>query len=385
MKKVLLYFILLMAIVLAVTVAYVSISGLLTVFSGAGVIGLIFFSAIEISKIVATSAIHTYGKKIGWVYNALLSLGIIIAMGITSMGVYGFLSSGYEKNSAKSDNVTRKITLIDDQIKLKEKSRESVNTQLLQTQNSITQLRTALGNNTQSRVDRKGNVITTSSAANRKAFESQLKLATESEQRLSKDLSVIDSTINVLSEEKLTIESEEATTNELGPLKYLSEITGSSMDNVMKWFILLLIFIGDPMAILMIIIFNKIINEESSEGTTEGLNEVVTEGVNDAVIDTVNDAVTDAVIEEPVQELIEEEPMVEELIQETEEEPIIESDEEKKSPERVIRVEDLPERSNRGFSVNIPERKQSNLVERIGSNKEIRDENPNTVFFKRRK
>lgn len=374
-----------MAIVLAVTVAYVSISGLLTVFSGAGVIGLIFFSAIEISKIVATSAIHTYGKKIGWVYNALLSLGIIIAMGITSMGVYGFLSSGYEKNSAKSDNVTRKITLIDDQIKLKEKSRESVNTQLLQTQNSITQLRTALGNNTQSRVDRKGNVITTSSAANRKAFESQLKLATESEQRLSKDLSVIDSTINVLSEEKLTIESEEATTNELGPLKYLSEITGSSMDNVMKWFILLLIFIGDPMAILMIIIFNKIINEESSEGTTEGLNEVVTEGVNDAVIDTVNDAVTDAVIEEPVQELIEEEPMVEELIQETEEEPIIESDEEKKSPERVIRVEDLPERSNRGFSVNIPERKQSNLVERIGSNKEIRDENPNTVFFKRRK
>jgi len=377
MKKVLLYFILLMAIVLAVTVAYVSISGLLTVFSGAGVIGLIFFSAIEISKIVATSAIHTYGKKIGWVYNALLSLGIIIAMGITSMGVYGFLSSGYEKNSAKSDNVTRKITLIDDQIKLKEKSRESVNTQLLQTQNSITQLRTALGNNTQSRVDRKGNVITTSSAANRKAFESQLKLATESEQRLSKDLSVIDSTINVLSEEKLTIESEEATTNELGPLKYLSEITGSSMDNVMKWFILLLIFIGDPMAILMIIIFNKIINEESSEGVTEGVNEGITEGVNDAV--------TDTIIEEPVQELIEEEPMVEELIQETEEESIIESDEEKKSPERVIRVEDLPERSNRGFSVNIPERKQSNLVERIGSNKEIRDENPNTVFFKRRK
>jgi hypothetical protein len=367
-----------MSIVLATTVAYVSISGLLTVFSGAGFIGLIFFSAIEISKIVATSAIHTYGKKIGWVYNSLLSLGIIIAMGITSMGVYGFLSSGYEKNSAKSDNVNRKIQLIDNQVKLKEKSRESVNTQLLQVQNSITQLRTALGNNTQSRVDRKGNVITTSSVGNRKSFESQLKIATESEQRLSKDLSSIDSTINVLSEEKLTIESKEATTNELGPLKYLSEITGSSMDNVMKWFILLLIFIGDPMAILMIIIFNKIINEESNEG--------ITDGVNEEPIEESNEVVTDGVNEEPIEE------SNEELIEEVDEEPIVEliendeptKEEDLKSIERVIRVEDLPERSNRGFSVNIPDRKQSNLVERIGSNKEIREDNPSKVFFKKR-
>ena len=131
MKKVLLYFILLMALILAGTVAYVSISGLLTVFSGIGVLGLLFFSVIEISKIIATSAIHTYGKKIGWVYNTLLSLGIIIAMIITSMGVYGFLSSGYQKNATKSDSVDRDIKLIDSKIKLKEKSRESINLQLI--------------------------------------------------------------------------------------------------------------------------------------------------------------------------------------------------------------------------------------------------------------
>lgn len=356
-----------MAVVLAVTVAYVSISGLLTVFSGAGFIGLIFFSAIEISKIVATSAIHTYGKKIGWVYNILLSLSVLIAMGITSMGVYGFLSSGYEKNSAKSDNIGKKIELLDNQIKLKEKSRESINSQLLQTQSSINQLRTALGNNTQSRVDRNGNVITTSSSGNRRAFESQLTIATQSEQRLSKDLSSIDSTITVLSEEKLKIESDASLTNELGPLKYLAEVTGTSMDNVMKWFILLLIVIGDPMAILMIIIFNKIINEEKEPIIEE----------------------KPKVIEEPVVETIEEEPILE-LVEEptieiVEEEPVSETEEEKKAPERVIRVEDLPERNNRGFSVNIPERKQNNMVERIGSNKEIREDDPNKVFFKKRK
>lgn len=376
MKKGLVYFIFIMAIILAATVAYVSISGLLTVFSGAGFLGLLFFSAIEISKIVATSAIHTYGKKIGWIYNTLLSLGIVIAMAITSMGVYGFLSSGYQKNSTKSDNVERELKLINNQIKLKEKSRESVNSQVLQTQQSITQLRTALGNNTQSRVDKNGNVITSSSSGNRKAFESQLKLAIESETRLNSDLSKIDSTINVLSESKLKIESNEASSTELGPLKYLAEVTGSSMDNVMKWFILLLIIIGDPMAILMVIIFNKIINGDAT-------NEVVNDDSNH------DEIITDDIVEKyfknenepevlPLQEL---EPISEvEILSPID---VMEIDE-TKPQDRKITLDDLPERNNRGFSVNIPERKSNNTVERIGSNKELRDGDSTKVFFKKR-
>jgi hypothetical protein len=361
-----------MAITLAATVAYVSISGLLTVFSGAGLLGLLFFSAIEISKIVATSAIHTYGKKIGWVYNTLLSLGIIIAMAITSMGVYGFLSSGYEKNSAKDDNTNRKIELISNQIELKEKSKASLNQQLTQTQQSISQLRNALGNNTQSRVDKNGNVITTSSSGNRKAYEGQLKIALESEQRLSKDLASVDSTISVLSESKLTIESEAATSNELGPLKYLSDVSGTSMDNVMKWFILLLIVIGDPMAILMIIIFNKIINGEEKIEKPK-----IIEESNDISHDAVSDEIVGKYIvtTETKTESTHEEKEITELND-------LETKDEVKN-DRVIRLEDLPEKKNRGFSVNVPER-NSNVVERIGSNKEVRDGNINTIYFKKR-
>lgn len=370
MKKVLLYFILLMAVTLAATVAYVSISGLLTVFSGAGFLGLLFFSAIEISKIIATSAIHTYGKKIGWVYNGLLSLGIIIAMAITSMGVYGFLSSGYQKNSAKSDGVDREIALIDKKIELKEKSRESINSQLLQTQKSISQLRTALGNNTQSRVDRNGNVITSSSAGNRKAFESQLKIATESEARLTNDLNSADSVINVLSESKIELETDAAMSSELGPLKYLAEVTGSSMDNVMKWFILLLIVIGDPMAILMIIIFNKIINGEKNDAANDVANDAVTEGATEGVTEGATEELLPVQPTSPPEDAI---PL-----------PITDIAEEPKAQERIITLEDLPERNNRGFSVNIPDRKSNNSVERIGSNKEVRENEPGKVFFKKR-
>lgn len=385
MKKVLLYFILLMAVTLAATVAYVSISGLLTVFSGAGFLGLLFFSAIEISKIIATSAIHTYGKKIGWVYNGLLSLGIIIAMGITSMGVYGFLSAGYQKNAAKSSGTDREIALLDKKIELKQTSRESINTQLLQTQKSITQLRNALGNNTQSRVDRNGNVITSSSAGNRKAFESQLNIATESEIRLTNDLNSADSVINVLSESKVKLETDAAMSSELGPLKYLAEVTGTSMDNVMKWFILLLIIIGDPMAILMIIIFNKIINDEKNDAVIEPVNDAVNDAVIEGITEGVNEIITEGVNEEEFETLDEILPI----------QPMSPPDgagilsamdivEEPKPQERKITLEDLPERNNRGFSVNIPDRKSNNSVERIGSNKELRENEPGTVFFKKR-
>jgi hypothetical protein len=123
MKKILLYLILIMAVGMAAIVAYVSVGGLLKVFSGAGTLGLIFFSAIEVLKIVATSAIHTYGKKISWIYKGALSLGIGIAMVITSIGIYGFLSSTYQETFMKLENVEAQVSLL-------EKKRDGFQTQL---------------------------------------------------------------------------------------------------------------------------------------------------------------------------------------------------------------------------------------------------------------
>jgi hypothetical protein len=300
------------------------------------------------------------------------------------MGVYGFLSSGYQKNVAKSDGSDREIALLDNKIKLKEENRESINYQLLETQKSITQLRNALGSNTQSRVDSKGNVITSSSTGNRKAFESQLKIATESEVRLNNDLNSADSLINVLSENKIILETNAATSTELGPLKYLADVTGSSMDNVMKWFILLLIMIGDPMAILMIIIFNKIINDKDGDigEINEGINEGVNEGVNE-----ISEGVNDFEWNEETGEI----KLPDELLEIQAMSPpdgsgilsAMDIVEEPKQIDRTITLEDLPEK-NRGFSVNIPDRKLNNSVERIGSNKELRGDEPGKVFFKKR-
>ena len=405
-------------------VAYVSVSGLLKVFTGAGTMGLMLFSAIEIAKVVATSAIHTYGKRIGWFYSSLLSIMIVISMLITSMGIYGFLSSSYKESFAKMENV-------DSQVELLESKRDGYQEQLSfivaekETLNStISELTKGLANNVIQYKDKEtGEIITTTSSKTRKVLEKQLDNAIirQAEVNIKSDsLSVIVFDLdNQILETKLGNES----ASELSSLKYLADITGKSMDEVMKWFILLLIIIGDPMAVLMVIVFNKVVTKKEVEGlpmdsligdepkeplvdpetgqidlkydvehTVDDIyirnnGEPKDEAVNEAVNEVVNEVVETPLVifdEEKVNDVIED---ASEEHANTPEEQIIENVEEVKQlkrepivPRGKIIKEDII-KSDRGFSVDVPEPK----VIPIGSQKELHEDKPNTFFFNRKR
>jgi len=278
MRKILLYIILVMAIVMVTVVAYVSVNGLMRVFAGAGVVGLIFFSAIEVAKVIATTAIHTYGKKIGWVYNSLLALGITIAMIITSMGIYGFLSSTYRETANKMDNIENQVMLLESNLGNFQEQFNLYNNERSELNNSISSLRSGLSNNVIQYTNNSGQLITTTSSANRKALENQLNSALLRQNELNFKIDEVNDKIFELKTNILDVKNSDHSSTELGPLKYLSDVTGTSMDNVMKWFILMLIIIGDPMAILLVIVFSKVMNGDETVGTIEVKE--ITEEVN---------------------------------------------------------------------------------------------------------
>lgn len=254
-----------MAITLAGTAGYVSVKGLLKVFTGAGTAGLIFFIGIEVAKVVATSAIHTYGKKIGWFYNILLSLGILIAMAITSMGIYGFLSSTYKESYSKMQNVDAQVELLEkkrgsyeDQLSIITEEKKSINT-------TITELTKGLSNNViQYRDSQSGEIITTTSSSTRRVLEGQLDSAVKRQTEINAKSDSLNTILFGLENQILETKLGNESASELGTLKYLADITNTSMDTVMSWFILLLIVIGDPMAVLMVIVFNKVINRNDT-------------------------------------------------------------------------------------------------------------------------
>lgn len=393
MKKVLLYLILIMAIGMAGTVAYVSVSGLLKVFAGAGTIGLIFFTTIETAKIIATSAIHTYGKIIGKFYNIILSLFIVIAMAITSMGIYGFLSSSYKETFTAFENVNAKITLLEQnkvglqsQLDMINKEKESVT-------NTITELTKGLSNSVVQYTDNNGRLITSSSSATRKAFEKQLDRAIQRQGELNIKSETLSSNIFDVENKIMEIKVGDSSSSELGPLKYLADITGTSMDEVMKYFIILLIIIGDPMAVVMVIIFNKVVNHDKPVVKKKEITEVIEqreelkeelvttkEEVEEEEEDYIDESVDIEILDNPVEENVFITPLPE--VKE------VEPPQFKPKEKKPITREDIKEikESERGFSVSIPTRKKAdnNTIERIGSNKEMRDGKYDKIYFKRR-
>lgn len=362
MKKSLILLVLVVAITMAATVAYVSISGLLKLFSGAGIVGLVFFSTIEVCKIIATSAIHTFGKKIGWFYNLLLTLSIVITMLITSMGIYGFLSSTYKESFALLENTENKITILTNKKDSYQKELNQVNDEKSMVSQNIRELSSGLSNNVIEYRDKEtGQILRTTSSSTRRALEKQLDNAVKRQDVLNEKSDTLSKLIFSIDNEILDLNLNNEASNELGPLIYLSNVTGMSMDEVMKWFILLLIIIGDPMAVLMVIVFNKIANKEEED-------EVIVKKNIKPVVKPIE------IIEEQ-EEIVEEEVPVEEI-----EEEIVETTE---TIEEVKKEE--PSKNDRGFSVMIPKRRKNNTIDRIGSNKEMRDGNSSKIYFKKRK
>ena len=370
-------------------VAYVSIGGLMKVFSGAGTLGLLFFTSIEAAKIIATSAMHTYGKKIDFIYKILLSAGITITMIITSVGIYGFLSSTYQETFIKLESIEGRVTLLGkkrDGIQLQlqgvDKEKNSINTR-------VSELSSGLSKNVIQYKDREtGQIITTTSSATRKVLERQLNKAIERQGELNIKSDDLNTKIFDLDNKILEVNVGNDTAAELGPLKYLSEITGKTMDEVMKYFIFLLILIGDPMAVLMVIVFNKVVND-SSEDKKKDKPEKKSRSLgsffknikipkiptlvkkSNKITPIVHNQVKPQVIDEVIPVTATEAPSGEgltsymDIIEEPKEEPI-------------------QIKGDRGFSVKIPERKKDRTVNRIGSNKETRDGDDNVVYFKKR-
>jgi len=257
MKKYLLpILIALSALSISAAAAFYSVTGLAKLFAGVETAVIWMASSLEVAKLVVASLLYQYWKELNKVLKVYLIIALVTLMAITSAGIYGYLSSGYQDTANKSGVVDKEIALVDNRIKTQESSKEFTLEQLKNTQQSIAQLRGALGNNNQTYKDKDGNILTTTSSANRKSYEKQLEFALNEEKTLNNKINNLDSTLLSLSEEKLAKESNVELAGELGPLKYIAKLTNTSMDKIINWFLMIIIFVFDPLAISLVIAAN---------------------------------------------------------------------------------------------------------------------------------
>ena len=255
-NKIFPYIIALTALSVSASASFYSVTGLSKLFAGASIQVMIMAGSLEVAKLVIASLLYQYWDTINKTLRAYLMGATIILILITSMGIYGYLSAAYQTTASQAGNADAQVTLLETKKQNFVQQRDLYNTEKTNLIQGITQLQSGLAGNKTSYVDKKGNLIQSTSNANRKSFEKQLDNSTLRQSEISAKLDVINDSIFKLDTQIVETKTTNNSANELGPLKYLSGLTGVSMDRIINWLLLVIIFVFDPLAIALVIAAN---------------------------------------------------------------------------------------------------------------------------------
>ena len=284
-KKLFPYLITLTALSVSASAAYYSVTGLSKLFAGAAFAVMIMAGSLEVAKLVIATLLHRYWTTMNKVLRLYLTLATIILIGITSAGIYGFLSSAYQETATKAGVQDKQVELLETRKESYQKIKAQYDIEKESITQNISNLRNALGNNTQSYVDATtGNVVTYSSSANRRAFERQLETAITKDEKLTEKIQTLNDTLLRLETQIVEVQSNSELASELGPLKYLSGLTGKPMDKIINILLLVIIFVFDPLAISLVVTasfaFKQAYKEEEEPAETP-MEELTEEEVAD--------------------------------------------------------------------------------------------------------
>jgi len=237
------------ALSVSVSAAYYSVTGLGMLFAGASLAVMVLASCLEIAKLIIASLLYQYRKTLPKLLKIYLTISAVVLVLITSAGIYGFLSSSYQTTKDQSTIVESKITSLESKKKLFEETRDNI----LKEKQSIANLQGTLSQaSTTQYTDKKGNLVIRSNNAAIKNIES----ASQSNEKLSSKIDIINDSIFAIESKILEIKTTAVGQSELGPLKYISSLTGIEMDKIINWYILVIIFVFDPLAISLVIASN---------------------------------------------------------------------------------------------------------------------------------
>jgi len=250
------------ALSVSVSAAFYSVSGLSKLFAGATFEVIIMASSLEISKLVIASLLYQYWGKINKLLRFYLTLATIILVLITSAGIYGFLSAAYQETATKSGIVDKRVEVLELRKNRFIDSRDYLMTEKGVLDKSISSLRDGLSNNVIQYKDKEtGQIITTTSSSTRKALQNELNSAVTQRDKISVKLETATDSINSIDIKILDTESSAEIASELGPLKYLSELTDKPMNVIINVLLLIIIFVFDPLAISLVIAANFMFNQ----------------------------------------------------------------------------------------------------------------------------
>ena len=292
MKWVFPYIVLSAAFGLAGTAAYYSVFGLSKLFSSQATAVIVMASILEVSKLITASYLHQQWKSISFLLKTYLVTAVFILMCITSLGIYGFLVSAYQETAYELTNQESEIAVLQLKKDRYQTLSNDIRTEKESLNKNITNLTSGLSNNVIQYTNAEGQLITTTSSATRKALQSELDRTISRRDTLYSQEIVYSDSVGKLDQQMLRIQTESKVSAEVGPIKYVAQQVNRSVDTVVNWFILLFIFVFDPLAVMLLISATRLIKskrnpviEEERDNAHDVVSDLSEDGLNDIFAD----------------------------------------------------------------------------------------------------
>ena len=254
------YLVGLSAIIVAGCAAYFSVTGLGVLFAGATVSVMVMAGALEFAKLVAATYLKQQWDAIKGFNKWYLATSVATLMLITSAGIFGYLSNAFQQQNLELQKVERDISVYQNQITKNDTEIARYTTQLTNQQN----IRNSQESNLSKQIDKDKSTSRVTQMI--KTADKEIASVSKRIDELTVQNNVALDSINSIKNNNIELE------REVGGFRFVAEAFNVPLNDVVKFFILIIVLVFDPLAVALIIAFNGLImkrKEEEIEDTKE--------------------------------------------------------------------------------------------------------------------
>ena len=222
------------ALSIAGSAAFFSVYGLSKLFAGAQLAVIIMAGSLEFGKLVAASFLYRYWKDINLLHKIYMTVATVILVLITSAGIFGFLSNAYQGATVSFEKETTALLYKEDRLEQLQDDKRFLKEEL------------------EAAVAELPDNYRTAKRKLREEYQPKIN-------RINEDIINLKSEVGDLKVQIIE------TGVEVGPAIYLAKVFDSDVDTVVKFFIFILIFVFDPLALSMVLAWNISLKEKEFE------------------------------------------------------------------------------------------------------------------------
>ena len=251
--------------------AFYSVFGLSKLFAGASTEVIIMAGSLEVAKLVTASLLYQYWDTINKFLKYYLTVATIILVIITSMGIYGFLSAAYQDTFNQLTYVENEKEFLQQKTNFYQQDVTRYEKELQQILDNITSLSNARSVSIQVKdTSVVGGVRNTISTVDLRLAQDRLRIEENKREDVNLKRDIAVDSLRKYQRQILELDNNVEVAGELGPLKYLSRLTGLPMDKIINVLLLIIIFVFDPLAVSLVVAANFAYNQ-AFPGTRENL------------------------------------------------------------------------------------------------------------------